>query len=272
MSSTFCLDIGGVSFQIVVPAEVQLAPLLNRYASFLSQAATEWQVEVVYAPTEQSGSTPWITHDGAVTRFQVMGHQGWIDLDTRHASVTIGSEAATYSALVRTLSFICMQELPRRQEGLLLHGAGVVMNGKGLVFFGASGQGKSTVARLAQGQGEVLTDETVIVRLTPSGPTLLSTPFWGLSTPVEHIQQNQRVEVPLHALYSLIHAPEFTLTPLSPARAVMELLTSEKVATERVSSASAWLAMADQVVRRVPLYQLKFRPTPDLWPFLARHS
>lgn len=272
MSSTFCLDIGGVIFEIVVPPEVRLTPLLTRYDSFLSQAAVEWQVELLYAPNSTQTEPPWITHDGAVTHFQVMGHQGWIDLAARRACVTIASETATYSALVRTLSFVCMQELPRRQEGLLLHGAGIVIDGQGLVFFGASGQGKSTVARLAQGQGDVLTDETVIVRLTPAGPTLLSTPFWGLSTPVEQTQQNQRVEVPLHALYSLIHAPEFTLTPLSPARAVMELLTSEKVATERVSSASAWLAMAGQLVQQVPLYQLRFRPTIELWSFLTHHS
>jgi len=59
------------------------------------------------------------------------------------------------------------------------------------------------------------------------------------------------------------------VTRLSPADAVTALLGTEKVATERVDSALAWLAVAGQLVERVPVYRLGFRPTVELWDFLA---
>jgi hypothetical protein len=75
--------------------------------------------------------------------------------------------------------------------------------------------------------------------------------------------------VPLAAVYLLVHASGFELTRLAPAQAVMALLTTEKVATERADSAAAWLTVTERLVAQVPLYRLDFRPTAELWDFLA---
>jgi hypothetical protein len=97
---------------------------------------------------------------------------------------------------------------------------------------------------------------------------LYSTPFWGHSTPPELIQRvNHRA--PLAAVCLLEHAPDFRLDPLGPAEAVMALLTTEKVATERADSAAAWLAVAERLIALTPVYRLSFRPTPELWDFLS---
>ena len=69
-----------------------------------------------------------------------------------------------------------MQALPRLGTGLLLHASGIVLDGAGYVFTGASGRGKTTVSRLAAGRAEVgrtevLTDENVIIRLGAAGPS-----------------------------------------------------------------------------------------------------
>jgi hypothetical protein len=78
--------------------------------------------------------------------------------------------------------------------------------------------------------------------------------------------------VPLVGLFSLAHAPELALTRLTPGRAVAALLDSEKVATERVESAAAWLAVAGRIVERIPVHSLAFSPTSELWSFLLRHE
>ena len=49
----------------------------------------------------------------------------------------------------------------------------------------------------------------------------------------------------------------------------MALLTTEKVATERADSAAAWLAVAERLTARTPIYRLGFRPTPELWDFIS---
>ena len=115
---------------------------------------------------------------------------------------------------------------------------------------------------------EVLSDENVIVRLGAGGPELCSTPFWGFSTPPELIQRVNR-RMPLAAIHLLTHAPAFRLTPLTAGQAVLALLTTEKVATERADSAAAWLAVAERLVAQIPLSRLEFLPTVQIWDFLA---
>ena len=51
---------------------------------------------------------------------------------------------------------------------------------------------------------------------------------------------------------------------------VLALLTTEKLAVERVSSARAWLEIAQRLVAATPTYRLYSRPTAEVWPFLDR--
>lgn len=191
-------------------------------------------------------------------------------------------EAWAASAIERVLSYICMQMLPRHHHALWLHATGLVFNGNGYVFFGPSGAGKTTLSglarHLARDRAEILSDENVIVRYAAGtvrhntgGAQLISTPFWGHSTPVDLIRRTRRT-VPLRALFALRQTPGFQLQPLSAAKAVLALLTTEKVTTERVDSAAAWLGAAEQLVQQAPVYELGFLPTPEVWSFLEQHG
>ncbi len=268
----FILEIGGISFVIIVDPPLEIEPIETLYQAFVKKGDAEWQVRVYVDPTLHDGMPPRVRHDGAVTYFRTMSHEGWVDLDNRVVEVSTPSEKRIHSALVRVLSFILMQVLPRQGAGLLVHGAGILFGTDGHLFFGASGRGKSTVARLARGIGRVLTDENVLILRHESDFHLHSTPFWGLSTPAADIQEIGRANAPLKALYALEHSDSFELELLSKSRSTMALLTSEKVATERNLSASAWLQMVGEIVAEVPVYRLGFRPTPELWHFLSEQG
>lgn len=266
------VEIGGLTFVIEVQNPLTTVPIATLYQAFTVSSEAEWQVRVTLDTTLHDQMPPQVSHDGQVTYFRTMSHQGWVDLDKKRAEVSTPSPQRIHSALVRVISFIVMQVLPRHGEGLLVHGAGIIIEERAHLFFGASGRGKSTVARLAQGIGWVLTDENVIIRKSATGFRLYSTPFWGLSTPAHEIQSIGRADAPLVGLYALEHAVNFELERLSKARATMALLTSEKVATERNSSAAAWLDMVSEVVEQIPTYRLGFRPTSELWDFLAQQG
>jgi hypothetical protein len=227
-----------------------------------------WEVTVVEEASAEDIYARWIVHEGPITRFQVAGFGGWIDLASRTARVGAPSQCRAASAIDRVTAYVLMQALPREREALLLHAAGLVLDGEGHCFFGASGAGKTTVAQLAIGHSELLTDENVIVQMSPGGPRLMSTPYWGHSSPPDFVRRTNR-DVPLTAMYQLAHAPGFELTRLGPAAAVTALLGSEKVATERVKSANAWLTVAGRLIASVPVYRLGFRPTTELWEFLG---
>lgn len=268
MNGSLNLNIGGVTFQVALPSPAWQTPLQTHYAPFIDAGNPAWHVTLTHDPALTDVKSPWIRHAGPRTHFRVAVYAGWIDLAARRSTVRTPAQERAPSALDRTLSYICVQALPRRYDALLLHGAGMVWDGYGHVFCGPSGAGKTTVARLAAGRGQVLTDENVIVRLRPGGPEVLSTPFWGHSTPPDLVRRVRRC-VPLRAIYVLAPSPAFSLTRLSPGESVVALLTTEKVAIERTTSAGAWLAVAEKLIARVPIYRLEFRPTPELWDFLA---
>jgi hypothetical protein len=262
------LDIGGVIFAIQISALDWLPVLAARYAAFATGCnSVAWTVELRYDPDLTDPNPPWLRHADELTTYHVPGCLGRLELDLSRAIITTPSLARAPGALERSLAYICMQALPRAGAGLLLHGVGVCLDGCGFAFVGASGAGKTTVAKLATNYGELLCDENLIVCLEPSGPLLCSTPFWGMSTPPELIQRVNR-RLPLRALFVLEHAADFALIPLRAGAAVIELLTTEKVATERVASASAWLSAAERLIAQTPIYRLAFRPTVELWPFL----
>lgn len=269
LGAIFTLDIAGLAAAIETPDALWAAPLVERYAAFLSQAAPAWRVVIAHAPGLTVAEPPWIRHEGPLTRFRLFRLAGVIDLAAHTATVEAPDQRWAASALERTLTYILMQVLPRQHDGLLIHGAGIVLDGLGYLFAGPSGAGKTTVAGLAAGVGQVLSDENVVVRLTDTRAELCSTPFWGQSTPPERVRRVNR-RVPLAGIYMLVHAPDFSLTRLRPAEAVAALLNTEKVATERVESADAWLAVAGRLAAAVPVYRLGFRPTAELWSFLAR--
>jgi hypothetical protein len=79
----------------------------------------------------------------------------------------------------RALRIILSFTLPRF-NGFLVHGAAVLSGGRGYVFFGQSGAGKTTLSRISAVNGKcVLTDELAAVRTTVQGVRIFSTPFQG---------------------------------------------------------------------------------------------
>jgi hypothetical protein len=262
------LAIAGLPIAIALPDPAWIPGLRERYVAFLADgAAAAWQVAVTHDPGLADEAAAWVRHDGPRTTFRLTEFEGWIDLAARQAAVSVPSEDRAASALERTLAYLLMQALPREHDSLLLHATAAVIAGRGHLFAGPSGAGKTTVARLAAGHADVLCDENAVVRLAAAGPELWSTPFWGMSSPPELVRR-VAARVPLAAIYILTHAADFRLERLAPAQAALALLTTEKVTTERPESAAVWLAVADRLIAAVPVYRLGFRPTTELWDFL----
>jgi hypothetical protein len=140
--------------------------------------------------------------------------------------------------------------------GLPLHAAGLVLDGRGVVFFGPSGAGKSTVSGLAP--GPVLSDEFVAVTLGP--PTLRSTGFWGEMDEASPPPG----EVPLAALVELAKGPAFRLERLAPGLALRRLLGVLMVPPHpRLWSAA--MGLAGEAAKAVPVYRMEWTPDEPPW-------
>ena len=134
----------------------------------------------------------------------------------------------------------------------MLHAAGLERGGSGLVFFGRSGIGKTTLA--AHSPWPVLSDELVAVLppLRPNEPSrICGTPF---RKPVPGPRPS--LEAPgLRALVELAQGPRFVLERLDARLALRRLMSSAAVpAAPPVWSAA--LSVIGRLVREVPCYRM----------------
>jgi len=112
-----------------------------------------------------------------------------------------------------------MVSLLARGRGLLMHACAIDDGGRGYLFAGNSTHGKTTIARLWEGQARILNDDRIALRPGEDGRIwLYCTPWHG-----EYDQITLR-PVPLDKLFFLRHSPQNTLTPRAGAAAASMLL------------------------------------------------
>lgn len=159
-------------------------------------------------------------------------------------------------AVIRT---VMMARLPLL-GGLPFHAAGIVVDGRGVVFFGPSGAGKTTVA--ATSPFPVLSDELVAVA-TGQPFDLVRSGFWG-----EGRRDGRSGKAPLALLVDLAKGSSLRLTRLRPAEAAGRVLGSVPVPLAPPLWSRA-LAVVANLVQRVPAYRMEWSPAEPPWEPLA---
>jgi len=142
-------------------------------------------------------------------------------------------------------------------EGVEVHAVGIVDEaGRGHLFLGHSGAGKSTTARLwkAQSNAEILSDDRIILRVRDGGIWMYGTPWHGdagIASPDC---------APLSRLYLLEHSRETKLSSVSRGRAAAELLARSFVPHHSPSGLQFTLEFLDRVARETPCFDFRFLP------------
>ncbi len=183
---------------------------------------------------------------GARYRFFRRDLDARIDLDAGTLEVDAAPGLAVESALRIAVSLL----LPRR-GGLLLHSSGVIEGGRGYVFSGASGAGKTTTVRLLEPRTPLGDD---LVALVPDGEGFraLATPFageYGVVAPVS---------APLARLYFIEQADEHARIPLDAASARARILRNTLSYARDVDTIGHLQDVADRLARRVPCARVRF--------------
>jgi hypothetical protein len=153
-------------------------------------------------------------------------------------------------------------------DAVLVHGCGAIRQGRGFLFSGASGSGKTTIAALSR-DAVVLNDEICLVDLGSDPPRLYGTPFNG------YFREKQAGSATLAAVCMLARGGEHRILEVRRARGVADLFAQivPPVGLEEEFTRDGIRAMvdsADRIMRRVPLRRLEFRPDPGFWPVVER--
>lgn len=271
------------SFGSTVDVEVLATPCPGNDSPILFEAAGAWSLqsegEGYRLSFGRSGSGRVRTiavSDAATTRVRVYLNQ---DLEPASPPADSILDPVRYPLDQPLL----MYHLAGR-GGIIVHAAGVVIEGQAVVLPGVSGAGKSTLSRLLldAGPGEsLLSDDRVILRSTPGSPggkgpetfpaESAATPraaaaeplgafkAWGTPWPGD-AQVARNASAPLAALLFLVKAAKTEAVPLAPGEAMRRLMPVVSCPWYDKERGSQVLETCGRVVETVPCYDLRFRP------------
>ncbi len=141
---------------------------------------------------------------------------------------------------------------------LEMHSSVVMQGGKGYLFLGKSGTGKSTHTRLWLQHipgSELLNDDNPILRLMPDGTARVYGSPWSGKTPCYKAQ-----DVPVGAVVRLSQAPENRITRLPMLQAYASLMASASSFRPIQELADGWHRTLEGLVACVPCYHLDCLP------------
>ncbi len=175
---------------------------------------------------------------------------GEILLNSQYVSENIALDPIGYP-----LDEIIYVNLLARGRGVEMHSCSLVTpSGKGYIFAGHSGIGKTTTARLWEPRSgvQILTDDRTIIRQSADGFWLYGTPWHG----------EGRYALPqkakLNAIFLLSQATHNELVEIAPADAVAKLFTCQFPTFYYPEGLAFTLAFNEEMVQSVPCYEYRF--------------
>lgn len=143
-------------------------------------------------------------------------------------------------------------------DGVVFHASGVDDHGRGIVFVGHSGAGKSTQLNFWNAAPGVvaINEDRIAVRSNAQGAMCYSMPWDGSSD----IVRNHAA--PLSALVLLEQAPHNDIQRISPAAAASLLVPRMFLPYWDKTLMQRALANLNTLLTKVPVYQLRCRPEP----------
>lgn len=276
MQSESFLSIGGLTIAVRCADARLRCEWVDPVARFLVAPAPpdlDLTVEVSDAPPPSTGElvfeseSVWrMLRDGDTYRIECRSGSfgdapykvATFDEDFTRGTIVMRSDVAHLNPLDYPLDEVTVANLLGRGRGVELHSCGIIdRHGRGQLFVGVSGAGKTTTARLWEGEAAgIVSDDRVIVRERPSeshaGMWMYGTPWHGeaeLSLPRG---------VPLAGVYLLVQADTNALRPLSKAAAVAGLFRCTFPLFHDATALDFTLSFLERLASAVPVRELHF--------------
>jgi hypothetical protein len=263
MDKNITLNIAGLHIALTCKNPRLFNALCQRYRLFLMPGETQFQIEVALENNNNpvEFSIPEISFQNNQVNLSSREFSGHFDILERHASLVIG--VTTPVAAVDYFLRVVFALMVFQAEGMMVHGAGILHNQCGYLFFGRSGSGKTTVSRSSVND-EVLNDDLVV--LMPQGNTwrMYSTPFWN-PTQVEP----KPLAAPLTAMYRLVQDNKVYLETFKTAQALAELMANIPIISSDPAQSGCLMERCITLLHQVPAYRLHFLPDDSFWHVIA---
>ena len=143
---------------------------------------------------------------------------------------------------------------------LLLHASVTRYEGRGNLFFGVSGTGKSTHSRLWHEfvpESDLMNDDNPVIRWEDGGFRVYGSPWSGKTLCYRN------VVAPVNALVRLEQYPENRITRLEPLQAYASVIAAVSTIRWNHDIMSLLVPTIERVAMTVPCYQLRCRPDEE---------
>ena len=279
-ASRLAYEIGGITFGLEAEGSLRLA--LDRelfpFAIPVQPAPCEVTLNISWADSLKAPISAPLFHSGGLWslyaetsgyRFSFLSpllgatpyKEAWFDPDFRFGRVLLSRRYFDTASPVYPLEYpldeLLMIHRLSRGEGAEVHAVGIAdETGRGHLFLGHSGAGKSTTARLwlSRPGVTVLSDDRIILREREGRIFMYGTPWHGdagIASPHS---------APLSSIYLLDHGKRNERLPLSPGCAAAELFARTFVTHHCEEGIRFTLDFLDRVTREIPCFIFRFVP------------
>ena len=164
------------------------------------------------------------------------------------------------------LNLLCLEQLLLELDALMLHASFVRFEGRGILFSGPSGIGKSTQARLWETfrGAQTLNGDRAAIRCADGQWRAYGLPLAGSS----RIFRNE--SAPIGAIVVLRQAPRNHIRPMSPAEAIRALLPEFSIHRWDREFLDRVLDLSTALLTAVPVYLLECTPEESAVELLQR--
>jgi len=175
------------------------------------------------------------------------------------SSVKLFNSNSNFSVLfgpsVDPLYEMLISNLLSLNQGLLFHGCGIMDKRKGYLFIGYSSSGKSTMAKLWQGEATVLSDELIAVRKINNHFFAFAIPWLGTSG-ITHTDKGVR----LRKIFFLHHGQRNRVLKYSTKKAFLGFLSHSSCPVWNREAVEGILESCAELAQRLPCFSLYFVP------------
>lgn len=187
-----------------------------------------------------------------------------IDLHVKKG-LTQGSASRVFEQILYQAYYSSCFDEPN--DSFLIHGSGIIHGGKGYLFTGKSGSGKSTIAELSS-EHTVLNDEICLISYTSGMPYIESTPYNG------YCKIKKRGKAPLCSVFLLKHGKTHMISEIKKSDAIKEFAAEivPPIAVDEALTGNIFFRMmdiADKLNNAIRIKRLEFLPNNDFWKIIV---
>lgn len=195
---------------------------------------------------------------GEYVDFESYFEKGWVDFAAGQGELVMRPQGNPENFLRVLYAWLGID-----RHMLLLHASGIISNGRGFVFYGHSGSGKTTVTTFSLDR-TVLSDDIVIVKKVDGVYRVFGVPFRGDMPEAPRTNAS----APVVGLSILVKDQEHFLAPLETPLAVARLASCVPFVMNQPETAERVTQICADLVAHVPPRALHFRRDPGFWRLL----